>query len=150
MTLIAHLLTVTDNAHGLAGIDCVGVDFTAHNRSGADHTSIAQDRAIEQYAVGANPDIVFNQNATLTGQESLLTDRSIAVMIGMIDWRERAIGGDRHLVADPDAVSGIQNTTGVDDSPRSNLNVAAAPGRLELHEAIDHRVRTNLNARATD
>src|SRR4051812_392595 len=117
-------------------MDGVGGDLATYHRAGADDTALAQDGAVQDDAVGADPDIIFYHDATPTGLEALVADQFVARSDLMIGGGEGAVGGDTDMGAEPHAVAGIDHGAGVDDGVAADDDVAAAAGRLDLNESV--------------
>ena len=118
----------------------------SQQRSSADDAAAADTGAVEQHAIGAEPHVVANQNATAAWLEPLVADQPVGIREGMIRGSQRAVRGNQHIAADTDAVSGIENATGVDHRAPPDDDITLAAGRLYFDECIDHHIVLDHNA----
>jgi hypothetical protein len=65
----------------------------------------------------------------------------------VVDRRKRAIGGNRAVVADSDAVPSVENAARVDDGAPPDRQIAQSAGGFYLHERVDDGFIADRNPR---
>src|SRR4051794_25598601 len=87
----------------IAAVYAVGLEFAAHHRACGDHAAFADYGAVQQNAVGTDPDIVPDHDAAFAWTEALGTDRCVTALVFVVDRSKRAVRRDSHTGSDADA-----------------------------------------------
>jgi hypothetical protein len=112
-----------------------------------DNAPFPQHGAIQDYAIGANPDIIFDENSTSAWLKALLDDFDIAGFKFMVDCGKGAIGCYQHIFADRYAVSRVHHHSRVNETVSPNPYVASSPRGFDLDEGVYDYSILNDNAR---